>query len=92
MSTHQDLIPEPHSRTSKKKNKRSSKKGLLYMEDLRSFIQELPTSIPEEDTSTHAEHLHEFNSRTYSRISRGSPGSSHKDLYEIMLRPLTAFH
>jgi hypothetical protein len=62
------------------------------MQDLRSFIQELPTSIPEEDTSTHAEHLHEFNSRTYSRISRGSPGSSHEDLYEIMLRPLTAFH
>ena len=49
--------------------------------DLRSFIQELPSSIPEEHTSTHAEHLHDLNSRTYWSISRGSPRSSLKDLY-----------
>ena len=63
MSTHQDLIPEPHTRTSKRISKDRQKDILyityiyIYIERERGshkiFIQELPLIIPEELSYKH---------------------------------------
>ena len=52
-----------------------------YEHPRRAFIQ-----VP-----IHAEHLQDLNARIAWRISTGSPGSSHKDLYKITLCPLQNF-
>jgi hypothetical protein len=88
VSTHQDFIPEPHNRTSKRISKHRQRRT-FYIEDL-IFTQELPTNIPEQLSYKHQcmqgrlEDLEDF--------TRTSSSSSHKDMYKIMLTPLTACH
>ena len=50
VSSHQDLIPEPHSRTFKRIAKKVVKKDFLYS---KIFIQELCVNIPEEFAYKH---------------------------------------
>jgi hypothetical protein len=65
MSTHQDLIPETHTRTSKK-CKRSPKKDLLDRGPREIFIQELPTSKPRELSYKHQRRA---SSKSYCKTS-----------------------
>ena len=72
MSTHQDLIPETHTRTSKKckskKCKRSPKKDLLDRGSREIFIQELPTSNQRELSY---KHQCRASSKSYCKTSWG---------------------
>ena len=55
MSTHQDIVPEPHTRTSKR---------IPEIVKDKVFIQGIPMEIPDH-LSTNAEHLQDLNPRTF---------------------------
>lgn len=52
ISTHQDLIPEPHTRTPKRISQ-DPQRRTFYKGSYKIFIQELPMSIPEELSYKH---------------------------------------
>ena len=78
MSTHQDPIPEPRTRTSKGSAKDRERMDLLYIEDLRrsSYKNFLGASQKNFQTSTNVEHLQDSRcccKDILRRISAGSP-------------------
>ena len=96
MSTHQDLLPEPHTRTSKRISK-DRQRRIFYIEDLRrssyknflrafqkNFIQAPLQMIFSQGPVPD----HVGRPRGFTRTSARTP---HKDLYKMTQRLLTEF-
>ena len=93
MCTHQHLIPEPQTRTSKRISK-ACQRRTFYIEDLtRSSYKNLLWASKNLHASTYAEQFEDLNASTsWGGFNRISTRPSHKDLYEITQHPLRGFH
>ena len=85
MSTHQDLIPELHTRTSKRTSKDRQTNICRGCWQIFTQLNFLGASQKKFHTSTNAEHLQNLSARKdfFWGIATGSQ-ISQKDLYEIM--------